>query len=426
MSSPRFAFGGWWWWAVVCMVLGSRGDWVGCVSPGVLTWIGLVLRHPPTVAAAHWSGALAPGIPVCSTVCQMDRSLEHIWWASLIIWDCFNLSFSEKWFTFSELTFAFSIKKSLLVLNLMLQLSYAFKDLSAWARGVSGEWWCCTMLAVEMSLSMTVNFTVHLCWFDVWFTKGKMIYCFAAVFSGTAFILSAVAVTSSLHPKQWLPVAAIGRCALSADVGRSLSLLAVVSAWMGVVDQKWVELMVESLLMSQAKGATQLGLRSQTTWENIFWFSCQHGKRNKPAAAGMVCLTCQLWFCWFFFFFSHGNDGLQPETDSILEQFQQQSSMWAATLHCDFALLISWLRNCGDNSKNNDNDNDNNNNKINDDEMKDDTSAWKDRHFLSHICEMAERNALSELASLCHFWQRAGSSLKATARKDWNQRFTLF
>ena len=32
---------------------GVRGSGFVCVIPGVLTWIGLALRHPPTVAAAH-------------------------------------------------------------------------------------------------------------------------------------------------------------------------------------------------------------------------------------------------------------------------------------------------------------------------------------------------------------------------------------
>ena len=66
MPSPRSSYGGWWWWASVCMIFGCWRGWVGSVIPGVLTWIGLVLRHPPTVAAAHWSGTSVPGIPVCS------------------------------------------------------------------------------------------------------------------------------------------------------------------------------------------------------------------------------------------------------------------------------------------------------------------------------------------------------------------------
>ena len=48
MQSPRSAFGGWWWWAGVCVGLGCRGVWVGSVSHGVLTWIGLDLCHPPS------------------------------------------------------------------------------------------------------------------------------------------------------------------------------------------------------------------------------------------------------------------------------------------------------------------------------------------------------------------------------------------
>ena len=66
LPSARSAYGGWWWWAGVCMGLGCRRGWVGNVIPGVLTWIGLALRHPPTVAAAHWSSASAPRIPACS------------------------------------------------------------------------------------------------------------------------------------------------------------------------------------------------------------------------------------------------------------------------------------------------------------------------------------------------------------------------
>ena len=66
MPYPRSACGGWWWWAGVCVVLWCWREWVGSVSPGMLTWIGLALRHPTTLAAAHWSGAPAPRIPVCS------------------------------------------------------------------------------------------------------------------------------------------------------------------------------------------------------------------------------------------------------------------------------------------------------------------------------------------------------------------------
>ena len=66
MPSDRSAYGGWWWWAGVCVVLRCRWGWVGNLIPGVLTWIGLALSHTLTVAAAHWSGAPAPRIPVCS------------------------------------------------------------------------------------------------------------------------------------------------------------------------------------------------------------------------------------------------------------------------------------------------------------------------------------------------------------------------
>ena len=41
------------------------GEWVVCGSPEVPTWRGWALRHPPTGASVHWSGALAPGILVC-------------------------------------------------------------------------------------------------------------------------------------------------------------------------------------------------------------------------------------------------------------------------------------------------------------------------------------------------------------------------
>ena len=64
MPSYRSSFGGWWWWAGVWVRLGCWGEWIGLVSPGVLTWIVLALHHPPTVAAAHLSGASAPGISV--------------------------------------------------------------------------------------------------------------------------------------------------------------------------------------------------------------------------------------------------------------------------------------------------------------------------------------------------------------------------
>ena len=37
MKSPCSAFGGWWFWAGVCVEVGCRGDWGGCVIPGVLT-----------------------------------------------------------------------------------------------------------------------------------------------------------------------------------------------------------------------------------------------------------------------------------------------------------------------------------------------------------------------------------------------------
>ena len=66
MPSARSAYGGWWWWSGVCVGLGCQQGWVGNVILGVLTWICLFLRHPLTVASAHWSGASAPGIPVCS------------------------------------------------------------------------------------------------------------------------------------------------------------------------------------------------------------------------------------------------------------------------------------------------------------------------------------------------------------------------
>ena len=45
---------------------GVWGSGLVCGSPGLLTWRGLALRHPPTGAAAHCSSALAPGILVCS------------------------------------------------------------------------------------------------------------------------------------------------------------------------------------------------------------------------------------------------------------------------------------------------------------------------------------------------------------------------
>ena len=104
MPSTFSAFGGRWLWAVVCGGLGCQGEWFCCVSPGVLTWICLALRHPPTVAASHWSGTPAPGIPVCSGGWRAPK------WSQFYSW-CIRTSLSRiastwwpgDWLTFSGL-----------------------------------------------------------------------------------------------------------------------------------------------------------------------------------------------------------------------------------------------------------------------------------------------------------------------------------
>ena len=49
-------------------------------SSTVITWIGLALRHIPTVAAAHWSGAPSLGIPVCSSGWRVPKWSQYYSW----------------------------------------------------------------------------------------------------------------------------------------------------------------------------------------------------------------------------------------------------------------------------------------------------------------------------------------------------------
>ena len=86
--SARSACGRWWSWVGVCVGLGCRRGWVGNVIPGVITWIGLALRHPLTVAAAHWSSSPEPGTSVCSGGWRTPKCSQSYSW-------CIHMSFSR-------------------------------------------------------------------------------------------------------------------------------------------------------------------------------------------------------------------------------------------------------------------------------------------------------------------------------------------
>ena len=97
------------WWLVVvggCMQgIGVSGGWVGCVSPGVLTWIGLALCHPPTVAATHWSSAPAPGILVCSCGWRAPKwSQSYSWCIRTYLSRISSTWWPGDWLTFSGLS----------------------------------------------------------------------------------------------------------------------------------------------------------------------------------------------------------------------------------------------------------------------------------------------------------------------------------
>ena len=86
LSSPWSSFGGWQWWTGV-----FRGNEVSrevgfCEIPVMPTWRGWALRYPLTGDAAHWSGALAPRILVCSGGWRAPKWSQSYSWRIRMSW----------------------------------------------------------------------------------------------------------------------------------------------------------------------------------------------------------------------------------------------------------------------------------------------------------------------------------------------------